>query len=404
MIRTLLFDLDNTLLDNEMSTFIPEFMRLYTNHVAAVTSPERFASELLVGTRAMADNTDPARTLEEVFSSVFFPALGLSAETFRANIDDFYAGPYRALEAVVGRRPIAREVMEWAFSSGFEVVIATNPLFPLAALQQRLAWAGVEDYPYTLVTSPERMHFAKPNPAYFAEVLGLVGRRADQALVIGNDWRNDIHAAHQAGIAAFWIASRSTKPPEPSPGLVGQGDLGDFLAWARDDDCIQRVISLPVTPTALKAHLLAMPAVASAAVAGVNADQWRERPDPAAWSLVEILCHLRDSEREVNLKRVERFLSEDTPFISAENPDAWAEERDYRNEDGEAALAAYRTARQQTLARLGELAPADWDRRARHAIFGPTTLSEIVSIWIDHDRVHMAQLRDTRASVAPWPG
>jgi hypothetical protein len=38
-----------------------------------------------------------------------------------------------------------------------------------------------------------------------------------------------------------------------------------------------------------------------------------------------------------------------------------------------------------------------WRLPARHALFGPTTLTELVSLATDHDLVHLSQLRSALA-------
>jgi hypothetical protein len=50
---------------------------------------------------------------------------------------------------------------------------------------------------------------------------------------------------------------------------------------------------------------------------------------------------------------------------------------------------------------LMTLADKDWQRPARHAIFGPTRLQELVSIIAAHDRVHMGQVYELLKQVAP---
>ena len=52
-------------------------------------------------------------------------------------------------------------------------------MFPHQAVEARLAWAGVPvtEYPYTLVTSYENMHAAKPHQAYYQEILAKIGCR-----------------------------------------------------------------------------------------------------------------------------------------------------------------------------------------------------------------------------------
>ena len=400
MIRSLLFDLDDTLLDNDTSTFVPAYLESFAAYAAGKESAELFNRELMVGTRAMVKNVDPAQTLQRVFGEVFFPAIGKLGPELRSAIETFYTHQYPALQRLVNPRPAARQLMEWAVEAGFEIVIATNPLFPLTAISQRLQWAGVgmDDFPYALVTSMERMHFSKPHPEYFAEILALLGRRPEEALMVGNNWRSDIVAANDAGIATYWIASPAQPPREPRPaGLVGQGNLDDFLTWARTDDCLQRTLAPPFRNRWYPAHTRAIPAAVADVFRDLPEYLWNERPAPDEWALVEIVCHLRDFELEANQPRVERILSETEPFFSAVSPDTWAHERNYLKEDGPKALREFIEARKQTSDILAGLSPTDWERRARHAIFGPTHLAELVSIWLDHDRAHLAQLRDTRA-------
>ena len=65
---------------------------------------------------------------------------------------------------------------------------------------------------------------------------------------------------------------------------------------------------------------------------------WRWRPSPSAWSLAEILCHLRDVEREVHFPRFEVLAKIDNPFISGVDADQWAEPRAYFQQDGRGEL------------------------------------------------------------------
>ena len=84
MISALLFDLDDTLLGNDLGIFVPAYFDRLTRHFAADVRPEQFIAELLTGTRAMLANADPARVLDSVFADRFYPALGWEAEAWRS--------------------------------------------------------------------------------------------------------------------------------------------------------------------------------------------------------------------------------------------------------------------------------------------------------------------------------
>jgi len=128
---------------------------------------------------------------------------------------------------------IARPLMEYLFRQGFQVVIATNSLFPRTAIEQRLAWAGVpvEEFPYHFITSYEVMHASKPHSAFFAEIARVLGRAPEECIMVGDEWKMDIRPARQAGMQTFWIADRKAPHPASEPPPDGQGELADFARW-----------------------------------------------------------------------------------------------------------------------------------------------------------------------------
>ncbi|MEK7323623.1 MAG: DinB family protein [Chloroflexota bacterium] len=395
-ITTLLFDLDGTLLGNDIEKFIPPYFKRLAAHLALDVPQQTFFAELFAGMQKMFANADPRRTLEDVFGEHFYPAINASAETLKPQIENFYEQHFDSLRGETTLFPAAREVMRWAIDSGLKVAIATNAMFPRAPILRRLDWAGVsaDEFPYALITTLEFMHFAKPNPEYYAEVLTLLDRRPEEVLMVGNDWFHDIAPANVMGINTFWIAPADSAPPANTAHPVGQGDLAQFLAWAREGNGLDDVSPLPVSARSVRAQQAGMLAVTLELVRGFNKADWQRRPNPESWSPTEIVCHLRDVEIEVNLPRLRRVLEEANPFISAIDSDRWAEERDYQSQCGRAALADFAEARRETLALLDSLSEADWKRPARHAIFGPTTLQELVTFTNEHDRLHLRQMRE----------
>jgi hypothetical protein len=108
---------------------------------------------------------------------------------------------------------------------------------------------------------------------------------------------------------------------------------------------------------------------------------------------------MRDVEREVNLPRLRAVIEQDNPFIAGADTDPWALERDYQSQDGPRALRDFAQARQASARLLRLQPPSVWSRTARHAIFGPTQLIEIVGWFLDHDLIHLEQVRKTKNSM-----
>lgn len=392
MTLTLLLDLDDTLLQNPMESFLPAYMQALSGHLASFADPERLVKTLLEATQHMINNTRPECTLKDVFDAAFYPSLGLSAGLVKESIDKFYADIFPTLKNLTKTQAGAVQLVEQALERGYQVVIATNPLFPRSAIHQRLSWADLspEDYPFALVSSYETFHFSKPNPAYLAELLARLGWPEYPAVMVGNELKNDIHTAWSLGLPAYWV-NEDNSPPAEMKSPMASGDLAGVFTWldATPPESLQPDFNSPV---ALLAVLRATPAALMSFSDQINDTTWAKRLQPEEWSFTEILCHLRDVEEEVNLPRILKVLQEKNPFLAGQDTDPWAEERQYLFQNGSQALYGFSANRSRLLDLLERIHPEDWDRSARHAIFGPTNLQELVSIIAGHDRLHIQQV------------
>jgi FMN phosphatase YigB (HAD superfamily) len=392
MTLTLLLDLDDTLLGNSMDSFIPAYLRSLCEHLAPFIPAEKLVSTLMSGTQAMLDNDMPDKALKEVFDQAFYPVLGIQEADYIQRFDSFYSDEFSKLQELTQFRPEAVSMIEEAFNRGYNVAIATNPLFPMTAIQQRLEWAGLspEIYPFLLIPSYETFHFAKPNTAFFTESLAKLGWPTGPVVMVGDDFDHDIAPARVLGIGNFWITENGAPSGEELPTSAGCGNIQDLLPWidsvqAEDlDPDFNRVETM-------LAVLRATPAVVDAFSGEFDSNQWDEHPQPGEWNYTEIMCHLRDVDSEVNSPRIKQVLDESNPFLPGIDSDKWAQERLYYCQNGPEALRDFTTSRIQLLNLLDSLDAADWERSASHAIFGPTSLKELVSIIVGHDQLHIQQ-------------
>ncbi len=79
------------------------------------------------------------------------------------------------------------------------------------------------------------------------------------------------------------------------------------------------------------ATLAATPARLKEALAGVPKKLLLWTPAPGKWSIQEIVCHMRDMEREAYLERYRRMLAEDNPKLPDVDGDRYAIEKGYRS-------------------------------------------------------------------------
>lgn len=388
---TLLIDLDNTLLGNDMDVFLPAYLQRLARCMAVYAEPGKMVQALLAATSQMIENNHPTRTLKDVFDAHFYPALNLPYEVPQATLLHFYEHDFGQLRPLTQLRPDAVELVTEMLQKGARIAVATNPLFPATAIHQRLDWAGLSpaEIPFAHITTYETSHFAKPNPAYYAEILAYLGWPEDPVVMIGDDWERDIQPAQSLGLTGFWINENGTDPKHARSASSPSGSVASLLPWLT-----QTVPVAPTyqTPTAIQATLRATPAALGIQLPSLPPELWPTRQSPEQWSLTEIVCHMRDVEARVNLPRFQQLLQEDNPFIAGVDTDAWVEANQYADQDGPAAFQEFLATRLETLALLDTLTENDWKRPARHAIFGPTSLQEIGQFMAEHDRLHIRQI------------
>jgi FMN phosphatase YigB (HAD superfamily) len=234
-LKALLLDLDDTLLGNPMKTFIPAYFRALTEFVTEIQPPERLIEQLLIATRMMdgGDGTGPSNG--EIFAQAFFAGLGVPREELEPVFERFYAEAFPRLRPLTSPRPVAPKIVEWAGQQELQVVIATNPVFPRTAIEQRMEWAavGVDRFEYAHVTSYENSHATKAQPAYYREILAVLGRDPEECLMVGDNWNWDMVNAAEVGIPGYWIADPLFPSPSAESLPAGQGSLDDFFEAAR---------------------------------------------------------------------------------------------------------------------------------------------------------------------------
>lgn len=207
LVQGVLFDLDGTLLDIDIGAFIERYFAALARAMEPLTSgPEALdhaMHALNLSTHAMMI-PHPGHTNQQVFTAEFKTSTGIDIEEHREVFERFYAEEFPLLGDGFGPVPGAREAIEGAMDLGLKVAVATNPIFPLAAVRHRMAWAGVDDLPFDVVTSYETMHACKPMAEYFLETAELIGVAPDRCLMVGDDATLDLPAA-ATGMRTYYV-------------------------------------------------------------------------------------------------------------------------------------------------------------------------------------------------------
>jgi FMN phosphatase YigB (HAD superfamily) len=394
---TLLLDLDGTLLDNNVGAFLPAYTKALSEYSKAYVQPDLFVRTLLAATQKMVLNNLPDRTLKETFDDAFYPTLGLQEAEMRETFDRFYRDVFPTLKTITRPIPAAMKLVEDALERGYKVGIATTPLFPRTAILQRLEWAGItpQEQEIALIPSYENFSFAKPNPTFYTEFLAKMGWPDEPVVMVGNNLDEDIAPARKIGLKTYFVPEDSSHHQSQFKEMASPGgSLEDVLPWI---DSLSEEELRPdfSSPEALLAIMRATPAALTSLAYELPEEAWTLCPMPGEWCLAEITCHLRDVDAEVNIPRMKKILEEANPFLPGMDTDSWVSERKYIAQDCTEALTDFAQNRIQLLSVLENLRPEEWRRQARHAIFGPTELMEMVNIIAGHDRLHINQIYQT---------
>lgn len=228
-VQAVLFDLDGTLIDVDMQRFVPAYLRRLTENMGSHVSPVRATRALHQAVAAMFANNDRSMTLENILLDVLQSELGLSPEAYAASLERFCRNDLESLRPMVTGHPLSRQLIDASLHLGWRVVLATNPIFPRAVIDARLAWGTLDRGAFDHVTAYETAHFCKPNLAFFEELLGQLGLPAAACLMVGNDTEHDL-AAGQVGMQTCLLTPWSIRRPGAGFKADWQGTHGELLA------------------------------------------------------------------------------------------------------------------------------------------------------------------------------
>lgn len=235
-ITTLLFDLDNTLVFMDENEFVISYATNAASYFSDIfPDPKVFVHHLLAGTRYMVTTKNSKSNIEKFFD-YFLPQCGkLSKEEVYNRFLTFYTNDFDNVKNIVKTNSIVPKIFDKVIKN-FQIVIATNPLFPKVATVKRIQWAGLGSYvdKLTLVTHGEEFSTAKPDLAYYQEILDKINRKATECLVIGNDLYND-GSGSLLGMKFYHI--------------VNKVEDGDFLSKMTRKDLQEKDIKVTATGT-----------------------------------------------------------------------------------------------------------------------------------------------------------
>lgn len=160
---------------------------------------------------------------------------------------------------------------------------------------------------------------------------------------------------------------------------------------------------MTVTPEQIDQYERA-PAKVRAAVAGLTREELTARPGPGAWSILEVVVHLADSDA-IAVDRMKRMLIEDNPPLLYADETAYVDRLATHEQDLEDALVLMEVGRRQFARVLRALPREAFDRHGTHNKRGRVTVGAMVPSYIKHIDDHLDFVVKKRAALGkPLPG
>ena len=226
--QAILFDLDGTLLPMDMEAFAKIYIGALAKELAPFgITPETLLKPFWAGTKAMMANTT-GKLNADVFWETFSAMTGVDRAMVEPVCDAFYNAGFQAARAATKDNPLAKEAVRIAREKADKVILATNPLFPMAGQKTRLSWLGLTPEDFDLVTCYTSDRHCKPNPAYFQDIFQRLDLEPGKCLMIGNDDREDMHCGTAAGMETYLVTD-CRLPDKDNPWTGAQGTFCEMI-------------------------------------------------------------------------------------------------------------------------------------------------------------------------------
>ncbi|QCX32392.1 HAD family hydrolase [Caloramator sp. E03] len=241
--NTILFDLDGTLLPYKWEDFEKEYFKKMVYKLKDLFTPKQTIEYILDATKEMIMNTDCNKTNEEVFMDKFCKISGQEKEKMYKIFKDFYDKEYRTISGIFTPSKYVINSIKTLKEKGYTLVVATNPIFPMEAIIQRVNWAGLDEKDFILITSFEIMHYCKPQIKYYDEILNVIDKKPFECMMVGNDVSEDLIAG-KLGIKTYLITDYMINKNNIEPKADYVGTYEDFynfvqkLPYALNDEAV----------------------------------------------------------------------------------------------------------------------------------------------------------------------
>lgn len=206
--KLIMSDLDNTLLPIYTQERFAEvwFKDLSAKFAQRGLDPKSALESMSRGIRAMLYNESGRKNID-VFYEKVKETSGLTESQIAPILYDYYTTSFENVYDLTLPNAYAVRIAELMREKAKFAVIATMPLFTMEAIEARMSWVGLSPNRFDYITTAVTCSACKPNPQYYREILDRFRVEPEEALMIGNDVREDMNPCREVGIDTFLVTN-----------------------------------------------------------------------------------------------------------------------------------------------------------------------------------------------------
>ena len=130
-------------------------------------------------------------------------------------------------------------------------------------------------------------------------------------------------------------------------------------------------------------------------LAGISQEEALDKPNADSWSILEVICHLCDEEREDFREHLDFILHRQSEEWHVIDSDRWVTERKYNEQNFAQMQENFFVEREKSFAWLNGLLNPDWEKTYTTE-YRTISAGEMFACWVAHDNLHIRQLVELR--------
>lgn len=229
MIKNILFDLDGTLINTLQAKFNEKFyITMCDKLLKKGYENELLGKVFLEGVGLMVTN-DGSVSNEETLWNHLERKSGLKREEASLLLEEFYENEYDLLKDCIEPVETTGKAVNELYDKGYNLILATNPLFPKVAIEKRASWGNIDCNKFSYITSYENSYFAKPNINYYKEIIEKNDLDIEETIMFGNDLIEDL-VIEELNIPCYIITNNMVNEQNLNK-CTKKGDYNEFYCF-----------------------------------------------------------------------------------------------------------------------------------------------------------------------------